>query len=332
MYLSEEFNISDLPVSDDITYIPYNYVWKDHKNFSDGALKGGGRGPLKLSFGGSNLWQPDQQINCLYHLKRMGLKWFVTADVDEYLWIDKLESQSGHPHTTNYTKYTGSRLPLHEFLSPFENRTNIGAIKIHGWAFGQNVTEAGVDKNQTEELAVDYVYRGLKPTGGRTKLIYNAQVAIYIGVHWLYQGGYAVETNISEIRWNHYRRPDTGIFKLSKKSPVVRDASLPVKYRHNITDWVHAHPSLRDINSLWWWGQDLHSWKSLASPTTTTGIIIIIKGEEVVSYFGAFQSTKAIPVPVGGRSTMVLRCAAMWCEGAAFGFGFLIHFQICLDT
>jgi hypothetical protein len=213
LFLNEPFDIHDLPQANDITYVPYNFAWRDHANHS----------AIQPTSWGANFWQTTAQNQCLYRLKRYGLDWFTTLDLDEYIWInDELRSM----------ERTDSP-PLQKFLSKFEHQTNkdVGALEIRGWGFGRN--KKLEPKNKTFELLVDYTYRVRKPVGGRNKCLYQAQVAEDIGVHWVYMGGRTISLNISEIRLNHYKRPRDGVFQ-ARKSQLLADSSLPDKYRELI--------------------------------------------------------------------------------------------------
>jgi hypothetical protein len=210
LFLNEPFDIQDLPQADDITYVPYNFAWRDHANHS----------ALEPDFFGANFWQTTAQNQCLYRLKRYGLDWFTTLDLDEYIWIDELRSMES----------TDSP-PLQKFLSKFEHQKDIGALEIGGWGFGRN--KELEPKNKTYELVVDYTYRSREPAGGRVKCLYQAQVAEDISVHWVYKGGRTISLNISEIRLNHYKRPHDGVFR-GRESELRADSSLPDKYRERI--------------------------------------------------------------------------------------------------
>jgi len=85
MYANEEFDISDLPVVPYLTYVPYRFVWAEHKNFSRQMGEDGIERPWRLPFHGSNYWQAEAMQQCLYRSKRYGLEWLMANDVNEYL-------------------------------------------------------------------------------------------------------------------------------------------------------------------------------------------------------------------------------------------------------
>ena len=63
-------NILMLPY---VTYIPYNFVWRDHWAHSSF------RAPFH------NFWQVAMQHQCIFRAKRHKLKWVTTTDIDEYI-------------------------------------------------------------------------------------------------------------------------------------------------------------------------------------------------------------------------------------------------------
>jgi len=160
---------------------------------------------------------------CLYRVKRYGLEWLMTNDVDEYLWVNKTESSK--PYSVNISI-------LQDFLQPYENLTDVGGLAVEGWYFGANNSY-----RETLEFAIDYVYRSqkMKVKGGRRKLIYRVPIAERIDVHWLRGGGRMITLPPSDIRWNHYRRPQHGIFQRGRR-PIVMDASLRDTYRAAMVD------------------------------------------------------------------------------------------------
>lgn len=91
-YINEVFNITDLPMASDVTYVPYRFVWSDHHNKSRWNYGNGVVGPWKFRRNGHSFWQPTAMQQCLYRSKRYGLDWIMANDIDEYLWINRTES------------------------------------------------------------------------------------------------------------------------------------------------------------------------------------------------------------------------------------------------
>ncbi len=143
-FANEEFNITDLPQAEDVTYVPYRYVWAEHIHHSRVEDENGVVQPWRLPFGGDNFWQVQAMQQCLYRVKRYGLEWLMTNDVDEYLWVNKTESSK--PYSVNISV-------LQDFLQPYEYLTDVGGLAVEGWAFGANNSYS-----ETLEFAIDYVY------------------------------------------------------------------------------------------------------------------------------------------------------------------------------
>ncbi len=227
-YANEHFNITYLPVAPDVTYVPYQFVFSEHANKTRVTYTDGRIGQWNVPFQGDNFWQQDVQQHCLYRSKQHGLDWLMTNDADEYLWLNKTESQK-LVKEEDMAETKGSI--LQHFLHQFENITTLGALAVEGWAFGQ-IGSRIENFNGTTQLPFDYSYRTEEPgVGGRRKLIYRVPTAKRIGVHWLLEGGKTVDLPISDIRWNHYRSPGRGIFGRNMNQSIVRDSSLQDAYR-----------------------------------------------------------------------------------------------------
>ncbi len=220
---NEEFNITDLPLAPDVTYIPYRFVWTEHKNYSrmkdekSGEIK-----PWRLAYNGRDFWQVSAMQQCLYRLKRYGLDWLMANDIDEYLWVNKTESTGAKLHNISV---------LQDFLQAYEAMPSLGGLAVEGWSFGTN----GTSQENELELHIDYIHRTRQIAGGRRKIIYRVPNAKRIHIHWLYEGGSLISLPPSDIRWNHYRRPNQGIFQRGRRE-VVQDASLPDTYRTSILE------------------------------------------------------------------------------------------------
>jgi hypothetical protein len=229
-YVNEEFDISDLPVAPYLTYVPYRFVWEEHKNYSRQVGKDGIERPWNLEYNGDNFWQVEAMQQCLYRLKRYGLEWLMTNDIDEYLWLNETESMG-------VNKSIGNTSILQEFLLKYEtDDPNIGGLAVEGWSFGANENEIGI----LRELQIDYIYRVNEVSGGRRKIIYRVPTAKRISVHWLFEGGYLLELPISTIRWNHYREPHTGVYGRKNNFWLVCDSSLPDAYRPSIVQALNG--------------------------------------------------------------------------------------------
>lgn len=225
-YVNEKFDLSQLPMFSDVTYVPYNFVWMDHFDKSRTKGKRGKVEHWNLPRIGHDFWQEDAQLQCLYRAKKYGLKWIMTNDIDEYLWLSKLESQT--------SELSQNEPPLKRFLETFREANNLGALKISSWSFGRHGNESSFP------LDIEYTHHAAKPSTERSKLIYHVPVATNIGIHYLVQGGEAQTLPATEARWNHYRRPHLGIHEKSKLPPI-RDSSLPDKYKEPMLEWITKH-------------------------------------------------------------------------------------------
>jgi hypothetical protein len=221
IFVNEPFDLKGLPIASDVTYIPYNYTWRDHGNHSK----------FRASFNGDNFWQSTALNQCLYMAKRYGVEWFTTTDVDEYIWVsDDRES------TMNAT------FPLQSFLdkkSLQQQTKTVGALIMNSIPFGRNVKLES--ENKTFELVMDYTFRDEQDTPWdikhhRWKCIYHAPVAQVISVHNLDQGGGKMYMDAStQVRVNHYKSPNTGVYQAEARHLKV-DSSLPDKYRELVLE------------------------------------------------------------------------------------------------
>lgn len=245
MYTNEPFNISDLPYLPYVTYVPYRFVYADHARNTRVTNEDGNVTHWSVPYNGDHFWQQDVQQQCLYRSKRYGLNWLMTNDIDEYLWLNKMEKDHSNARRHQEKREEGtqahivSRIPkLKRFLQEYEENDEIGALAVDGWAFGR----MGEVRNTNLSLPFDYCHRTVRPgVGGRTKLIYRVPTATRIGVHWLLEGGTTLHLPISDIRWNHYRSPTKGIFKMSSGEDLVCDTSLPTAYRNAVLDCLRRY-------------------------------------------------------------------------------------------
>ena len=214
VFVNEPFDLKRLPVvPDDVTFIPYNYTWRDH---------GMNHSTFRAYRNGNNFWQSPALNQCLYKAKRYGVEWFITTDTDEYVWVTDQES-------------TTKNFPLQSFLEKLSPQTrNVGALIMNSIPFGRN--KKLEHENKTFELTMDYTYRHQQDTPWdvkhhRWKCIYHSPVAELISVHNLDQGGEKMYMDATtHIRVNHYKDPAAGVYQaISRKQKA--DSSLPDKYR-----------------------------------------------------------------------------------------------------
>jgi hypothetical protein len=227
IFLNEPFDIHDLPNASDVTYIPYNYVWRDHW----GAQRG--NTTFRAPYGGTDFWQTPSQSQCLYMTKRYGLDWFTTTDVDEYIWItDPIAMNSIDPP------------PVQAFLSQFSDRPDLGSLRMDSVAFGRNTKVEPISKEF--ELIVDYTCRKIRfpKPGVHFKQFWKSQVALDLTIHFLTEGGKTLPLDVaSQARIHHFKQPWKGPHMAGNlpANELMNDTSLPDKYRKSILQGLDSY-------------------------------------------------------------------------------------------
>ena len=189
------------------------------------------------------LFQLSQQNDCLARARALGSKWVTTHDVDEYIHV--------MPLPTNSTAVgPGSLLSILEEV--VAAKPEIGAVHLTEAHFGQFFQEPGTSlANATTtgqlngnspaapSLVMDYVYRGpLLGAGG--KVIMRPENVKYTFVHEVVSGGPNEPIDPSVVRLNHYRRPHLPPIE---KSRDLLDTSLRDGYRDRLAQ------RLKELNS-----------------------------------------------------------------------------------
>jgi len=212
---------------DDITYIPYNFVWEDHAGSSTSY-----RIPPREIF-----WQEAMQVRCIYHAKRLGYKWIITTDVDEYIWVNitdyhpeqqqqQQQQQQGQGSKPNNT------YPLKQYLIDHSNEFDAYAgLVMNSVFFGRYNDEPTIANTSHPSLVMDYVWRRVNPEWQRYKQIYHIPKVYTAGVH--YVSGQGGSYNLEDVYFHHYKTPWQGVFK-SKQKPMMRDTRLKALYRKHI--------------------------------------------------------------------------------------------------
>lgn len=149
-----------LPDIDDVTFIPYNYRWKHYTN-------------TILAYDGVSVWQEAMQNQCLSRLRRYGVDWVTTIDVDEFLDVRREDSRSANNSLTHY---------LEEFeRKQMAESKSVAAIRMANVPFSWS-------DNRPFRMLMDFTFRLDNSTGWtdrkRSKLIYNTQFCDTAGVHW----------------------------------------------------------------------------------------------------------------------------------------------------
>ena len=217
VFVNEKWDISQLPVADDITYVPYNFNWNEHKKYSG----------IKLWRDGDWFWQVQAYNQCLYRAKQYGIQWITTHDTDEYFKIID-------PEMANTT------YPFRTLLSKYNHREEIGFLEMKSVGIGRHRDIEPA--NKTFEFTLDYTYRRqLKhvPYRHRDKGFWRVNVADGTVIHWL-AGPERNETNTvflkdeTEAHVLHFKTPHGGVFQTRNYEDLVQDTSVRDKYRDRI--------------------------------------------------------------------------------------------------
>lgn len=192
-----------------VTYLPYNFVWKDHESSSKSY-----RLPPREIF-----WQEAMQLRCLYHAKRLGMKWVTTTDVDEYIWI-------------NSTDYHRRDCPLkHYLLDHAVEFDQHAGLTMNSVFFGRSNNDKSNASEVDQRPLMDYLWRPVHSKWQRYKQIYHVPKALAAEVHSVKGegGGY----QLRDVYLHHYKTPWQGIFK-AKQKPQVKDTMLYDLHRDRV--------------------------------------------------------------------------------------------------
>ena len=171
--------------------------------------------------------QMPEQFSCLHNTKRYQFDWFTTTDVDEYIQVVS-NNEASSPRS------------YQNFLDDNYDPANYGCLEMRSIPHGRNKFQ----NESTHDLTLDYTWRhnttALRPKG-REKQIYNPQKINTLGVHYCWGGpGKRVTLNFTnEIRLNHYKRANEGIFRVDarkkeQESNIVQDTAFRDQYRSQV--------------------------------------------------------------------------------------------------
>jgi len=222
----------------DITYVPYNYVWRAHYKNAPADFR--------INYGGEALFQGAANNHCLYFAKQYGLDFIFTPDLDEYVNI--LDPNITHSST---------KPPLQQYLEK-KKSTKLDQVCLFGAGYGRNPLEEGLDKKF--ELSIDFTYRkdrrksqtkdlvyhDGKGAGGRKKCFYNPLRVWDVFVHSLQGskgGGYSIMEQISTVELCHFRSPLNGpqetmpedLVSYPKMRDLYRDKVIAIIHKKNWT-------------------------------------------------------------------------------------------------
>ena len=270
---------SSLPNLPYVTYIPYNYWYRNFVPSDNGILI---------------RWQVPMQMTCLWNAKRLGLDWIMTTDTDEFLDVTNIvpppkddpldephsswhtanntqtaqqENQQHHPlpgvSSNDTTKADDSKThhespipPLLEFLGRY-NPHRVGALQMMSVPYGRHrlLEPEPNQHNQSlsSSLQMDQVWRNRNlwhTKWNRLKLLYSVPNALAINVHALLECHTRQQHQCpihrldptSSIYLRHYRRggmATTGIMFNPDFKQLVADRQLPQHYRTAVLEELH---------------------------------------------------------------------------------------------
>lgn len=208
---------------DFVTFIPYSTKVQDFKDKAD-MIFGQKLAP-------TDVFRVASQNDALWRAKRMGLDWMAFPDVDELVVVGEF------PHSNHLTSS-----PLKTYLADFKAKhgDKYVGLFLRSVPFGKNI-----DKKTKPELLIDYTWRqDLNLTkdccGARHKLILDVDKAVGVNIHFYGKGPLFNPKSADELRVNHYKRKDDGVFNMKyqwlRPPNIIEDTRLRDKYRNGIVE------------------------------------------------------------------------------------------------
>jgi len=254
IYLNEDWdNATNIVHRDYITWIPYKFNIMNTLNYNK-----------PRAFNPMNIFRIASQNDALWRAKRMGMEWIVPSDFDEYVVFNppksKIDDNSSQiiPSFDQREHDQGAVSvsdidTLPKFLKTFQRGVGgrFVGIQMNSIPFGSNKNVEDV-KNTPIDLSMDYVWRqrGIVESNFRSryKLILNVTEATSVNIHYL--GGSSSgnrklwEPPSSELRINHYKKPESGVFNhkhgVLDPTKLELDSSLSEKYRTKLLHELHS--------------------------------------------------------------------------------------------
>jgi hypothetical protein len=224
IYLSEPWNLTNLPQRSYVTYIPYDFALWDFVNHT--------RQRVVTPF----FFQQIQNMHCLYLAKKLKLDWIAQLDVDEYLVVSDSEILKKHKEAS--ASGIEDFPVLKELLSSVPSHDRIGGVAAQSVPFGRNVE---LEPPPTEEqlktrLLLDYVWRSdadiRKFPWKRHKQIVNVRTVTYFSIHFIHGGKLEKRMDPDRLRLHHFKRADDmGVFRSSFHKGLVQDTVLRDNFR-----------------------------------------------------------------------------------------------------
>ena len=227
VFINEPFSYEYLPQNlPYVKYVPFNFDIKPYYNYTS----------YRHVF---TFIQVPMQVQCLQMMKKYKFDWFVTTDVDEYIFVTKNVKYG-------YTEFNSTIESIDELKNDVEpdlkylvnsisDRDDYGGFELNSIPFGRHMQLEPKDKDH--ELLIDYIWRDKEDPWTvpfrRYKVIYNSRLAEDIGVHYLWRGGKKGRLDVkTQARLNHYKNPNDGVYDVFRQSHRLKnDTSLVYRYR-----------------------------------------------------------------------------------------------------
>jgi hypothetical protein len=129
---------------------------------------------------------------------------------------------------------------LEDFTANYGNSNFLG-IFLQSVPFGRNIE---IDPSSTKELLMDYTWRENSSLytdwwEARNKLIVKVKEVTSVNIHYIGVGGDLYKPHVTELRVNHYKEKDRGVFNrqrdwLHAKADILEDKQLQYDYRDRV--------------------------------------------------------------------------------------------------
>lgn len=227
VYVNEAWNDGkDFPLRDYVTWIPYNH---NIQNYNTTYKKMPGH-PMEQ-------FRIASQNEALWRARRLGLDWMAFVDLDELVVLCNASKYKTY-HATN------GNGPIKTYLEDFTanyGNSNFLGIFLQSVPFGRNIE---IDPSSTKELLMDYTWRENSSLytdwwEARNKLIVKVKEVTSVNIHYIGVGGDLYKPHVTELRVNHYKEKDRGVFNrqrdwLHAKADILEDKQLQYDYRDRV--------------------------------------------------------------------------------------------------
>jgi len=247
IYVNEPFNQSGVafPKRKYISWIPYNLNIYNYK-FPR----------LSTSIAYQEIFRIAAQTDAIWRARRMGMRWIAMNDIDEYIAV--APSPGTKIINTNATETIKPIGSLSRYLAKLETTNplirSVGGIEMNSIPFGCNMQKNKrnkfvCNKNETKDILIDYVSHSLADHSsyprGRMKMLVNPKKVTKYNIHSI--GGSSERLSRNEIRFkspadelriNHYKQADKGVFQWKRKQPLQKDSYLMDNYHDLLVERI----------------------------------------------------------------------------------------------